>query len=229
MSAAAPVLEFRDVGRSFDSAAGAVRVLRGVNLVVRAGEFVIVTGPSGSGKTTLLNLASLMEHPSEGRVLFDGDDVSAMDEARMCDVRKRKVGVVFQRFHLLSRRTVLDNVLFRFRYLDHDPAEARRRSLDALSLVGMGEVHDRAAHVLSAGEMQRVAIARAVAQRPDLLVADEPTGNLDRASAEGVMKCFKDLNDQGITLLMVTHNDELLAYASRHLVCRDGAVFENAR
>lgn len=227
MSTSVPVLEFRDVGRSFESAAGPVRVLRGVSLAVRPGEFVMVTGPSGSGKTTLLNLASLMEQPTEGRVLFDGDDVSGMDEERMSGLRKRKVGVVFQRFHLLSRRTVLDNVLFRFRYLEHDPEEALRDSMAALELVGMAGVRDRRARVLSAGEMQRVAIARAVALRPGLLVADEPTGNLDRATAAGVMKCFRDLNTQGITVLMVTHNDELLTYASRHLVCRDGVVAES--
>ena len=221
-----PVVELRKVERDFPSSAGAVRVLHAVDLAIRRGEFAVITGPSGSGKTTLLNIASLMEHPSEGCVLFDGEDVSAMSERQLSSIRKHRVGVVFQRFHLLTGRSVLDNVLFRFRYLEHRPRDARTLSLDALSVVGMSAVCSRPARVLSAGEMQRVAIARAVAQRPDLLVADEPTGNLDRATAEDVMRCFTELNRQGITILMVTHNEELLRYASRHFLCRDGRVEE---
>ena len=223
-----PVVELRKVERDFPSSAGAVRVLHSVDLAIRRGEFAVITGPSGSGKTTLLNIASLMEHPSAGRVLFDGEDVSAMSERQLSSIRKHRVGVVFQRFHLLTGRSVLDNVLFRFRYLEHRPRDARTLSLDALSVVGMSAVCSRPARVLSAGEMQRVAIARAVAQRPDLLVADEPTGNLDRATAEDVMRCFTELNRQGITILMVTHNEELLRYASRHFLCRDGRVEERS-
>ncbi len=226
MNPANAVIELEKVGRSFDSAAGMVRVLRSVDLVIMPGDFAIITGPSGSGKTTMLNITCLMEHPSEGRVLFDGEEVSALSERRMSEIRKHRIGVVFQRFHLLTGRTVLDNVLFRFRYLEHRPSEARDRSMEALSIVGMQGVCDRSARVLSAGEMQRVAIARAVALRPYLLVADEPTGNLDRASAEGVMKCFDELNAQGITILMVTHNEELLSHASRHFICRDGAILD---
>jgi putative ABC transport system ATP-binding protein len=219
-----PVLEMRGVRKSFLAPQGAVDVLRGVDLVVSPGEFLMVTGPSGSGKTTLLNIASLLDQPTAGEVLFRGERVSDMDEEALCDVRKHRMGMVFQRFCLLPHRTAFENVLFRFRYVDEEEGDARNRAAAALETVGLAAVADRTTRKLSVGEMQRVAIARAVALRPDLLVADEPTGNLDAATAEGVMDCFRRLNGQGITILMVTHNESLLSYASRHLKCRNGAL-----
>jgi putative ABC transport system ATP-binding protein len=219
-----PVLELRDVRKSFRSPQGAVDVLRGVRVCITPGEFVMITGPSGSGKTTLLNMAALMDQPTSGEVVFRGDPVSRMDDAALCELRKSGIGMVFQRFCLLLNRSAIENVLFRFRYVDCDAREALGRAEAALDVVGLSDVRDRRAGRLSAGEMQRVAIARAVALRPDLLVADEPTGNLDAATAEGVMDCFRRLNGQGITILMVTHNEGLLRYATRHLVCRGGLV-----
>ena len=165
-----------------------------------------------------------MDSPTSGEVLFDGVSVSAMNEEALCAVRKHRIGMVFQRFCLLPNRSALDNVLFRFRYVEGRSGEARALASEALASVGLKERGDRLARRLSAGEMQRVAIARAVALKPDLLVADEPTGNLDKDSAEVVMNCFRTLNGQGITVLMVTHNESLKAYASRHLVCRGGVL-----
>lgn len=224
MSGLSPVLEMRGVLKRFPSPSGPVAVLKGINLVIQPGEFVLLTGPSGSGKTTLLNLASLMDHPTEGEVRFDGINVSAMNEDALCQVRKHKIGMVFQRFCLLPNRSALDNVLFRFRYVEGLNGEAKALARSALATVGLSGVEDRLVRKLSAGEMQRVAIARAVALKPDLLVADEPTGNLDKDSAGIAMNCFRMLNGQGITVLMVTHNEALKAYASRHLVCRNGTL-----
>ena len=224
MRGSSPVLQMSGVIKSFPSPSGPVDVLKHIDLVIDPGEFVLITGPSGSGKTTLLNLAALMDHPTAGEVLFDGVSVSAMNEEALCAVRKHKIGMVFQRFCLLPNRSALENVLFRFRYVEGMNGEARTLALNALATVGLSGIADRQARRLSAGEMQRVAIARAVALKPDLLVADEPTGNLDKDSADVAMHCFRTLNEQGITVLMVTHNEALKVYASRHLVCRNGVV-----
>jgi len=226
MTASATVLEMRGVAKSFETARGAVQVLRGVNLEIREGEFVAITGPSGSGKSTFLNLAALLDIPTSGRVLFEGTDVSGMDERALSEVRKMKVGMVFQNFFLLPRRSALDNVLFRFRYLDVDRAEALERAREAMDRLGIAHLAPQAARLLSGGEMQRVAIARAVALRPKLLLADEPTGNLDAQSAGVVMESFRRLNETGISVLLATHNERLLSYASRRLVCRDGNLSE---
>jgi len=217
-------LRMAGVRKSFPAPAGPIEVLRGVDIEIGRGEFVMITGPSGSGKTTLIHLAALLDFPSSGKVYFDSEDVSELDEDRLCAFRKRTVGVVFQRFCLLPRRSAFENVMFRFRYVGGDDRENRRAALAALETVGLAGVAERPARVLSAGEMQRVAIARAVALRPDLLVADEPTGNLDAAAGLLVMECFRRLNEAGLTLLLVTHNEKLLRYASRHLVCAEGVL-----
>jgi putative ABC transport system ATP-binding protein len=195
-----------------------------VDLTVRAGDFVMVTGPSGSGKSTLLHLAALLDHPSEGRLVFEGRDVSALAETELCGIRKHRIGMVFQKYCLLPHRSVLENVLFRFRYTGHTPERARAAALGALRQMDMEAVLNRPARVLSGGEMQRVAIARAVALRPALLVADEPTGNLDAGTAGAVMQCFRTLHREGLTILMVTHNAALLPFCTRHLLCRDGEL-----
>jgi ABC-type lipoprotein export system ATPase subunit len=224
-----PVLELRGVHKSYFTAAGRVEVLRGVDLAIQPGEFVAITGPSGSGKSTLLNLAALLDQPTSGAALLDGQDVSGLDEAGAAQVRKLKIGMVFQQFHLLPGRSVRDNVAFRFRYTDVPRHEACTRADAAMAQFGIGHLSARPARLLSGGEMQRVAIARAVALRPVLLVADEPTGNLDRASADTVLESFKRMNDDGIAVLLVTHNEGLLSYCDRHYDCRDGTLKEHAR
>jgi putative ABC transport system ATP-binding protein len=195
-----------------------------MNISVSQGEFVAITGPSGSGKSTLLHLAGLLDHPSSGRVIFDGQDVSTLEELDLCRLRKQKIGMVFQKYCLLPHRSILGNVLFRFRYLDDDRADAHRRSVQALDTMGLMKIANRPARLLSGGEMQRVAIARSVALVPRLLLADEPTGNLDQSSANTVMECFRNLNQEGMTILMVTHNEALLDFCTHHFVCQAGSI-----
>jgi putative ABC transport system ATP-binding protein len=223
MSGPAHILRMEQVSKTFAAAHGRVDVLRRVDLAVSEGEFVIMTGPSGSGKSTCLHLAALLDRPSSGTVRFDGEDVSAVGEPELCRLRAQRVGMVFQKYCLLPHRSVAENVAFRFRYLEIDPADARSCVARALDTMDLARIAQRPARLLSGGEMQRVAIARAVAHEPKLLIADEPTGNLDAAAAGGVMDCFRQLNRAGITVLMVTHNEALLPYSSRHIrLCRDG-------
>jgi putative ABC transport system ATP-binding protein len=215
-------LEFRDVSRRF----GDVEVLRGVNFSVNRGDFMAITGPSGSGKSTMLHLAALLDAPTAGQIFLEEENISAAGSEQQTELRKRKIGMIFQRANLLTRRSALANVAFRFRYTgesDKYALESARRALDEVGLAGIA---DRTARVLSGGEMQRVAIARAIALQPALLLADEPTGNLDRASAKSVMETLARLNRSGITILLVTHNEELLPYCSRHCSLHDGILRE---
>jgi putative ABC transport system ATP-binding protein len=221
-----PLLRFRSVGKTFVTAAGSRPVLKDVNLDIAAGEFTVVSGPSGSGKSTLLNLAGLLDRPTEGEIWFDGKQTSAMNERTSSDLRANHVGMVFQSFHLLPHRSLLDNVLFRFRYTRTERGEAIARAVEALAKVGLSDRARQPARLLSGGEMQRAAIARAVCLRPALLLADEPTGNLDRRSAEEVMSHFLQLNAEGLCIVLVTHNESLWRYGSRRLSCSDGAIGE---
>ncbi|MEI6972104.1 MAG: ABC transporter ATP-binding protein [bacterium] len=226
MNPSSAVLSAKGVTKSFPQPAGTVTVLKSANVCIKDAAFMIVTGPSGSGKTTFLNLAGLMDRPSSGELEFDGEPVSSMSEARLCEVRKLNVGMVFQRFHLLPHRSAADNVAFRYRYVTEDPVVVRRRSYDTLRSLNLAGVADTPARLLSSGEQQRVAIARAVVLRPRLLLADEPTGNLDHAATAGVMATFCRLSREGITILMVTHNEALLDYATQMAVCKDGVLSE---
>jgi putative ABC transport system ATP-binding protein len=216
----------RNAGKTYDTPAGPVPVLAGVSVTVRKGDFMAITGPSGSGKTTFLNLAGLLDAPTAGSIRFSGSLLTGLDEIGMCRIRKHRVGLVFQAYHLLPARTVLENVVFRFRYLDHEPASAKKLSVQALEKVELAHLADKPVRLLSGGEMQRVAIARAIAPKPDLVLADEPTGNLDQHSADLIMGHFQDLNRLGITLILATHNMALLRYCNRHLVCAEGSIRE---
>jgi putative ABC transport system ATP-binding protein len=224
MNASPPVLQMDGAAKSFPSPAGAVEVLRRIDVRVCPGDFLMITGPSGSGKSTLLNLAALLDPPTSGRILFRDRDVTDAPEAERCAIRRQEIGMVFQKFCLLPHRSALDNVAFRFRYTSVDPREGRAQARKALAEMGLEGIEDRPARLLSAGEMQRVAVARAVASPPTLLVADEPTGNLDRASADAVMDCFQRLHARGLTIVMVTHNEGLLKFCTRHMACRDGIL-----
>lgn len=222
----APLLQFTNVDKSFPGPNGRVGVLRDVNFSLEQREFVAITGPSGSGKSTLLHLAALLDRVSDGSIYFDHNKVNALSEADLCDFRKHRIGMVFQKYCLLPHRNVLENVLFRYRYIDHEPKVAKKQALEIIQTMGLSDIADRPVRLLSGGEMQRVSIARAVVLQPLLLVADEPTGNLDSAATKMVMDCFKALNEQGLTILLVTHNQSLLQYSTRHLLCHDGTIKE---
>ena len=217
-------LRLADVRKTFRAPAGAVEVLRGVSLTLGAGEFGVITGPSGSGKTTLLMVAGLLQPADAGQVWFDGRDVSGLGEGERTEIRKHGVGMVFQKFCLLPHRSALDNVEFRFRYLERDARSARESSAAALERVGLAHKARQAVRLLSAGEMQRVAIARALALPPKLLLADEPTGNLDPASAARVMDLFRELNRAGTSILLVTHNPDWVAPGTIHWTMHDGRL-----
>ena len=217
-------LRLEGVRKAFRGASGTVAVLQDVSLALAAGEFGVITGPSGSGKTTLLMVAGLLLPADGGRVWFAGRDVSGCGEGELAEIRKHGVGMVFQKFCLLPHRSALDNVLFRFRYLAHDARAARRSSLAALERVGLADKAPQAARLLSVGEMQRVAIARALALPPQVLLADEPTGNLDPVSAGRVMDLFRELNRAGTSILLVTHNAEWVAPGTTHWTMRAGRL-----
>lgn len=221
------MISFSNVDKSFPGPRGPVPVLRDINVEIAEGDFVAITGPSGSGKTTFLNLVGLMDRPSSGTLMFDGTDVGTLSERKLSAFRKTRVGMVFQKFNLLPHRSALQNVAFRFRYVNEPASRVRSQCMNALAAVGMGPHRNQPARLLSGGEMQRVAIARAVALRPRLLIADEPTGNLDAESARVVMEIFQELNrEEGITVLLATHNLALLEYASRHVVFDAGRASE---
>lgn len=225
MSSDTRILSLREIGKSFPSGSGMpVEVLRDISLDFYHGEFVVVTGPSGSGKTTLLHLCALLDLPTRGHVLFCGEEVKNLSVRQQARLRAESVGVVYQQFHLLPHRTALENVLFRFRYVPHDFEESRRAAREALETVGLAEAADRPARVLSGGEMQRVAIARAIVLPPRLLVADEPTGNLDGDSAREIIATFQELHRRGHTILMASHNPTIAKQASRTLRLKEGRI-----
>lgn len=224
MDSKTPIITARNLYKSFTSPAGEVQVLKDINLDIYEGEFVAILGPSGSGKTTFLHLCALLDKPTSGTFKFNGMDVSKMPDEEIANIRKHNVGMVFQRFQLMASRTVLQNVMFRFRYLEHDQTVARQKAQECLTMLKIDKLTHKPARLLSGGEMQRVAIARAVVVSPLLLVADEPTGNLDHISSIMVMECFQSLNKQGITILMATHNETLLGYCSRNIVFNDGMI-----
>ena len=203
-----------------------VRALRGVSLEVRQGEFVAVTGPSGSGKSTLMHILGCLDRPTAGQYVLDGQDVSQMTKDQLAEVRNKKIGFVFQGFNLLSRTSAVDNVelplLYRARI---KAAERRKLALDALSIVGLSQRAGHHPNQLSGGQQQRVAIARALITNPSILLADEPTGNLDTRTSVEVMGIFQRLNfERGITVLLITHERDIAEYGTRIISCRDGQI-----
>jgi putative ABC transport system ATP-binding protein len=220
-----PVIALRGIGRIYTLGEVRVHALRGITLDVQPGEFVVLTGPSGSGKSTLMHLLGLLDQPSKGQYLLNGRDVAALDARSLAHVRNREIGFVFQGFNLLPRTTALENVELPMLYGPRiAAAERRARARDALKAVGLGERLDHHPNQLSGGQQQRVAIARALVNTPVLLLADEPTGNLDTRTSIEVMGIFQRLNAQGLTIVLVTHEPEIAEYGTRIVAFRDGRV-----
>ncbi len=221
-----PVINLDDIRKTYHTGEVDVHAVRGISLQILPGEFVAIMGASGSGKSTLMNLIGCLDRPTSGRFDLDGMDISTLDRNALADIRNRKIGFVFQGFNLLARTTALENVEMPMLYShQHIPAsEQRQRANTALELVGLGQRADHHPNQLSGGQQQRVAIARALVNRPALLLADEPTGNLDSQTSIEIMGVFQKLNDQGITIVMVTHELDIARYTKRMVILRDGKI-----
>ena len=219
------MLIMKDIAKVYRTDTVETHALRQFSLTVGEGEFVSVTGPSGSGKTTFLNIAGLLEEYSSGTYELDGKDVSGLNDSERSRLRNEKIGFIFQSFNLIPELDVFDNVDVPLRYRGFDSAERKRRIDHVLDIVGLGSRPKHLPSQLSGGQQQRVAIARALAGEPRFLLADEPTGNLDSNMAESVMDLLTEINDQGTTIIMVTHEPSLAERAQRNIHVRDGQVY----
>jgi putative ABC transport system ATP-binding protein len=218
------VLDVRAVTKRYGEGAAVVHALRGVSLTVEPGEYVAIMGSSGSGKSTLMNILGCLDIPSTGSYLLDGVDVSRLNDRQLALVRNRRIGFIFQSFNLIPRTTALANVELPLAYAGVKAAERRRRARVALDMVGLADRADHEPNQLSGGQQQRVAVARALVTEPALLLADEPTGNLDSRSTEDILSIFDDLHSAGRTILLITHEADVAARASRLIRLFDGQI-----
>jgi putative ABC transport system ATP-binding protein len=221
-----PVIELRDVWKIYQIGEVKVEALRGLNLKVYPGEFVAIQGPSGSGKSTAMNMVGCLDIPSKGHIFLDGQDISKLDESELAQVRGKKIGFIFQKFNLINTLSAQENVALPLMFLDVDEDERLDTAQKMLELVELGHRMDHKPNELSGGQQQRVAIARALAVNPDIILADEPTGNLDSKSGKMVIEFLQKLHKQGKTIVMVTHDDKLALNAERIAVLKDGEVVE---
>ena len=220
------VIKLEDIHKTYHTGEVDVYAVRGVTLEIAQGEFVALMGASGSGKSTMMNTLGCLDRPTRGKYFLDGIDVSELNRDELADIRNQKIGFVFQGFNLLARTSALENVELPMLYMRQrlTGASQRERALKALEIVGLSDRADHTSSQLSGGQQQRVAIARALANQPSLLLADEPTGNLDSRTSIEIMGVFQKLNQQGITIVMVTHELDIAQYTRRMVVMRDGKV-----
>ena len=224
---ARPLIAARDVSKVYVMGDQTVRALDGVNLEIRDGEFVAIMGPSGSGKSTMMNLIGALDVPTAGTLALDGANIAELSSNALAELRNRSIGFVFQQFMLLPRTSALRQVMLPLLYTQPRPAGPEAMARHCLDLVDLGNRLDHHPRQLSGGQQQRVAIARALVNKPKILLADEPTGALDSRTSEEIMKLFCKLNDQGITVIVVTHEADVAAYAKRRVLFRDGRVVED--
>lgn len=223
-AASSAVIRVADIHKYYELGETRVHALRGVSVEVQRGEFVAVMGASGSGKSTFMNILGCLDRPSSGRYLLEGVDVSQHDKRALALIRNQKIGFVFQGFNLLARTTALENTELPTLYSKISNEDRHTRAKEALALVGLADRGEHFPSQMSGGQQQRVAVARALVNRPSILLADEPTGNLDSRTSVEIMEVFQDLNDRGLTIVMVTHEHDIAEFAKRVLVFRDGKI-----
>jgi putative ABC transport system ATP-binding protein len=226
---AEPLVRLEDVTKVYRMGDVELRALAGVTLDIHPGEFTAIMGASGSGKSTLMNLLGCLDRPTSGRYLLEGREISSLGNDELAALRNRTIGFVFQSFNLLSRTSALENVELPLLYAGVPTAERHQRARESLQLVGLGDRLDHHPNQMSGGQQQRVAIARALVNRPRILLADEPTGNLDSHTSEDVMALFQALGHTGITVILVTHEPDIAAYAARVITMRDGLIRSDLR
>ena len=222
-----PVIELRNVWKIYQMGDVKVEALRGLNWKVYPGEFVAIQGPSGSGKSTAMNMVGCLDIPSKGQIYLDGQDISHLSESGLAQIRGKKIGFIFQKFNLINTLSAAENVMLPLMFLDVPEAQRKEIAAKTLTMVELTNRMEHKPSELSGGQQQRVAIARALAVNPDIILADEPTGNLDSKSGAMVMSFLEKLHEQGKTIVMVTHDDRLAQYAERIAVLKDGEIVEN--
>ena len=223
------VIDIQGITKTYVNGKLSVPVLHGIDLQVNKGEFVSIMGPSGSGKSTFMNILGCLDRPTTGSYRLNGDEVATLSDDELAFVRNKQIGFVFQSFNLLTKLTALENVALPMIYAGMDKKSRNERAAALLSSVGLGDRMDHLPSELSGGQRQRVAIARALANNPAIIMADEPTGNLDSKSTSDVMNIFRGLYDEGRTIILVTHEPEIATYASRNVVLRDGLIVEDSQ
>jgi putative ABC transport system ATP-binding protein len=220
------VIELKNVTKTYHLGGEELKALDGVNLSVQSGDFLAITGPSGSGKTTLANVIGGLDRPTDGNVIVDGNDLAELRDGKLSAYRNRHIGFVFQSFNLQATNTALENVILPLVFQKMRPKDRKARGVECLQAVGLGDRIKHKPSQLSGGQRQRVAIARALAIKPSIILADEPTGNLDSARGKEIMALLQDLNKQGITLIIITHDDDIARQAGRRVEIHDGKLVE---
>ena len=223
------IIKTENLTKDYETGTQVVSALKGINLSVEKGEFLSIMGPSGSGKTTLMNIIGCLDSPSNGSYYLNNKSVSKLDDDELAKIRNEEIGFVFQSFHLLARNTAFDNVMLPLKYAGVSKEEATKRSNNVLDLVGLSSRSKHTPAELSGGQQQRVAIARALVNQPSILFADEPTGNLDSKTGQDVMKIFKDLNKNGQTIILITHEDSIAKQSNRIITIMDCLIKSDLR
>ncbi|MEK6450736.1 MULTISPECIES: ABC transporter ATP-binding protein [Myroides] len=223
------IIDVKDIKRNFKLGTETVKVLKGVNLQIDKGDYVALMGPSGSGKSTLMNILGCLDTPSSGEYILNGKDVSSLNDDQLAEIRNKNIGFVFQTFNLLPRTTALDNVALPMVYAGYSKVERNERATEVLTQVGLSDRMDHHPNQLSGGQRQRVAVARALVNRPAIILADEPTGNLDTKTSIEIMGLFDEIHANGNTVILVTHEEDIAEHAHRIIRLRDGVIESDER